>query len=569
MAKPMTIDDYVNDPRRIESEFPITISDVRFLLTTLLRHPQMLRSAVSAGLKYDLFTGPGEPAYGYVFQAASALIAKNSAITEQILRTELLSWAAAGAINLPQEQIDEILGNYEIAGFLTEAFNPPEMKQPEVLAEKEYGQKLLYKFLKARLITQQLSTVINSTANNSSPEQLEEFLGQWYRRAQSIRHIGVDVDEDDFMPEFGAALNYDIVVPTPTGLPWVDTYLGGFCEGEVIGLLGPTGGGKSNMMICAAVRMAQYYAANNIPKVSVYVCYEDGNYRMRPLFWSAATHIRREIFSSADFNWATLSTSEMPNDNDRRLPENQNGEFILGERERYMAAQVWMKSHFKFFDFSYNVATGGRGVGGIPEIVSAVEQLCERRGMSLGFLAIDYAGIMIERNLAATGKLTSNDVSGIYLPLKMLGDNVRYSIAGPFNATVMVAHQIAGADAKVKPFYRYLHHWDVQGCKAFAENLHSCVCVNKEDTDTQARLIQYSKIRYGQPPTNQGIIRIKSEYCGIDLITNDYHVDEFSKKIVPNNELSSAAGERGPSRSRTQRPDNRLVPGDNFSNILR
>ena len=88
MAKPMTIDDYVNDPRRIESEFPITVNDVRFLLTTLLRHPQMLRSAVSAGLKYELFSGPGEPAYGYVFHAAAGLIVKNSAITETILRTE-------------------------------------------------------------------------------------------------------------------------------------------------------------------------------------------------------------------------------------------------------------------------------------------------------------------------------------------------------------------------------------------------------------------------------------------------------------------------------------------------
>lgn len=548
----------------IDVEYPITGTDVRLLVKTLLRYQQMLRSAISAGLNFNQFNGPDEAPYGYVMHAAGGLVKEHNAVTEEMLRAELQAWYSVGAMAIAPQQFEELLGTEGNPGFLSEAFSAPETDNKRVIAEKDYAQKLLYKFLKARMLTADLSEMIEASSGDTSPQRFEELLGKSYRKAQSIRFIGTELDdENDFMPEFGSETTYAPVVAEPTGIPWIDQYIGGFCAGDVIGLLGPTGGGKSNMMISASVRMAQYYAANNLNKLSVYVCYEDGNYRMKPLFWSAATHISRETFANADFNWANMSTSEMPNDADRRLPENQNGEFILGERERYIAAQSWMKKHFKFLDFSYNVATGGRGVGGLQEIVSVVEQICEKRGMSLGFIAIDYAGILIERYLAATGRLKSTGPEGVYLPLKTFGDEVRYSLSAPYGAVAMVAHQIAGAAANAKPFYRYLTHWDVQHCKSFAENMQCCICINSADPDTQARLINYSKIRYGAPGMQHGIIKIKSEYCSIDLVSDFYQVDEFSKKIVPKNELSSASG-----RAPRTRPSSGMVPGDNFSNML-
>lgn len=550
--------------RDIDVEYPITTADVRLMVKTLLRYQQMLQGAISAGLAIDQFTGPDEVPFGYIVHAAGELVKKHNAVTEEMLRAELQAWYAASAMPIGPHQFVEIMGAGDGNGFIHEAFHAPEMDNKRVVAEKEYAQKLLYKFLKARMLTADLSEMIQASSADTSPQRFEELLGRSYRKAQSIRFIGTELDdENDFMPEFGSETNYSPVIADPTGLPWIDQYIGGFCAGDVIGLLGPTGGGKSNMMISAAVRMAQYYAANNLNKLSVYVCYEDGNYRMKPLFWSAATHISRETFASAEFSWANLSTSEMPNDADRRLPENQNGEFILGERERYIAAQVWMRKHFKFLDFSHNIATGGRGCGGLQEIVSVVEQICEKRGMTLGFIAIDYAGLLVERHLAATGQLKSNGPDGVYLPLKTFGDQVRYSLAAPYGAVAMIAHQIAGAAANSKPFYRYLSHLDVQHCKAFAENMHACICINKEDPDTQARLINYSKIRYGAPGLQHGIIKIKTEYCSIDLVSDFYQVDEFSKKIVPKNELSSAAGR--PSRPRSA---SGMVPGDNFSSML-
>lgn len=556
------------DPEKFDAENPLTIQDIRFLVKTLLRYPQMLEGACASGLSSSQFNGVGELPYYYVVHAAAGLVTRHNAVTKDMLETELRAWMAAGSMQLPEQQADELFGSETEAGFLSDVFNQPaDVAQRDVIAEKEYAQKLLSKFLKARYIAAALSNMLNSAPHDSSPENMEQYLEQFHRRAQSIKYIGTEIDDEDFMPVFGSEVKHEPVIAVPTGLPWIDSFITGFAPGEVIGLLGPTGGGKSNMMICAAVRMAQYYAANNMNKLSIYVCYEDGNMRMRPLFWSAATHISRETFTTENFDWSQLSTSEMPNDADRRLPENQNGAFILGERERYIAAQAWMNSHFRFFDFSHNISTGGRGTGGVPEIVSAVQRICDRRKMDLGFLCLDYSGIMLERNLAATGKITSGGVENIYLPLKMLGDTIRYSLAAPYGATVMLAHQIAGDEAKKKPFYRYLHHFDVQGCKAFAENLHSCVCINKEDPDTEARLINFSKIRYGAPDNTKGIITIKREYCAIELVSDHYMVDEFAKKIVPKGETRSANHENPAARA-ANHPTRRLIPGDNFSHDI-
>lgn len=556
------------DPERPEQEYPLTLQDIRFLVKTLLRYPQMLQGACSSGLSSEQFNGPNEIMYQYAIHAAAGLVRVHNSVTREMLEAELRAWIAAGAcVGVSEFDMADFFGSPDQPGFLHDVFTPAEnVEQRDIIAEKEYGQKLLSKFLKARYITQELSRILDSSSQDSSPRDMEMYLEQFHRRAQSIKYIGTEIDDDDFMPTFGADIPYDPVIAVPTGLPWIDSFIGGFAPGEVVGLLGPTGGGKSNMMICASVRMAQYYAANNIDKLSVYVCYEDGNYRMKPLFWSAATHIPRETFTEEGFNWERLSTSDMPNDADRRLPENQNGAFILGERERYIAAQTWMKTHFKFFDFSHNISTGGRGTGGIAEIVSVVQQICEKRKKQLGFLCIDYSGLMLERNLLSTGKISSGTVDNIYLPLKMLGDTVRYSLAAPYGATVMLAHQIAGADAKQKPFHRHLHHFDVQGCKAFAENLHSCVCINTADPDTGARLINFSKIRYGAPENTKGIILIKREYCSIELVSDFYTVDEFSKKIVPKNETRASTGESA--AVRTAGPPRRLIPGDSFSHDI-
>ena len=560
-------DQEAGSPASRHFDEPVTIKDVQFLVKKLITQPSMLKAAANCGLSAALFSGPDEYAYSVVISAATGLVQYHNALTRDMLVVQIQSWISASAVTLSEDERLWLFGEDDNSGFLFDAFRSArELDATQEVAERDYTNKVLYKFLNTRYIAAAVENLFAGRPRDAAVSGMDSLLEQYYRRAQTIKHIGAEYDDENFMPEFGSEVSYSAVKPTPTGLPWIDSYIEGISPGDVIGLLGPTGGGKSNMMIDAAVRMAQYYAAHSLPKLSVYVCYEDGNYRMKPLFWSAATHIRRELFVEEDtLDWSKLSTSEMPNEFDRALPENQNGEFILGERERYTAAQRWMKTNFRFLDFSYNQSTGARGTGGVDEIVAAIRDLREKTGMELGFICIDYAGLMLERYLAQTGQLRGGGVDNLWLPLKMLPDRLRSEIAVPNAATVMLAHQIAGGEAMKKPFYRYLHHFDVQGCKALAENLHACVTVNKEDPDTQARLIHYSKIRYGVPARPTGIIKIKKEYCAIELVTDSYHVDEFSKKILPNNEFSNNPT---PTASRRLIPPVDLPVGDSFGNFL-
>jgi hypothetical protein len=133
----------------------------------------------------------------------------------------------------------------------------------------------------------------------------------------------------------------------------------------------------------------------------VFIGYEDGGERTSALFWSAAAHIDRTLFERhpTDF-WGHFSDRHNLKPYDRLLPENRNGVVMLGERERWESVTPWFNKHFVSLDFSENAAAGNFGSGGVAEIVSVLERLAEERGVQIGFVAIDYAGLLLNRELS-------------------------------------------------------------------------------------------------------------------------------------------------------------------------
>jgi hypothetical protein len=189
-----------------------------------------------------------------------------------------------------------------------------------------------------------------------------------------------------------------------------------------------------------------------------------------------------------------------------------------------------------FMDFSYNQETGGHGAGGVPEIKSALERLAEERGMEIGFVAIDYAGILVERLLAATGGAAARvDLHAITRPIKQVPDELRSQVAKVFNCTVMLAHQLAPGEVKKSAAYKYISHLDASGSKGFAENVHSCMCINTRDTATLVSTIFWSKIRMGLPPCGSphGLIRMDDNVVDVHLVNDLYVADVASQAILP------------------------------------
>lgn len=510
--------------------------EVVLMMRGMLQQQQLVQDALGLGLAPEHFNGPDERGFYYLFAALSNLVEKFGAVSQEMLVTELRAWEKSGTFATMPSVVDFLFGDgtAENGGFIAEAFSDVSGDPQQVRSQKAYVETVLQRFVRARVIRDGLQRELRAAADTGVPARLDESLNRWTVKAQAVSFIGRAVANNAVMPEFGSR----IVLPPPaevTGLSWIDDYIGGFREGDVVGCLGPFSGGKTTMLAVAAVRMAQNYHIRGQKKLAVFVGYEDGGAKMNHIFWSAAAHIDRKLFDTGDNFWELMSTSGAPKDYDRHLPENKNGKIILGERERWDMARSWLNTNFVSLDFSANSVNGpGYGNGGVSEIVSVLKKLREQTGMEIGLVAIDYAGLMLNRHLALD-KSTKN-AEQIWRQMQQLPDELKVSVAIPFKATVFLAHQLAGGDIKNRPAYRYVDHLDCQGSKSFAENLHSCICINTRDPDTRVSTINWSKIRASVPATQFGLIKMDSTVADIHLVNDQYIASETSRRIVKKGE---------------------------------
>lgn len=510
---------------------PLTFDEVCAMVRGMLRYRTTLQDAIRLNLEAAHFNQIGETSLYFLFSAMRNLFTLHGALTEEMLTTELRSWHSGGHMHLSPEDFAFLFGTPEAEGFISAALRAPKLPDREELAEKKYVEEILRRFMNARIIKQQLHNTFR-TLETGAPAGLHDILSQFTTKSQAINFIGRDINNAAFAPEFGTP----IVLPPPavaTGMPWIDQYIEGFRAGDIIGLLGPYSGGKTTLMATVAVRMAQNFHSNGEQKLSVYICYEDGAEKMNPLFWSAGAHIARSQFKKGNF-WEDFSDREHLKAYDYHLPENKNGKIVLGERERWDAFRPWFNTHFVFLDFSDNPSSGGRGSGGVPEIVAALTRLKELNKMEIGFVAIDYAGLLLNRELGKDSK--TKNMEQVWRPMQQLPDNVRTSIAVPFGCTVMLAHQLAGGDIKKLPPFRYVDHLDAQGSKAFAENLHACLCLNKKDEAVHVSTIHWSKIRAHRPQDPRGLIKLDPDVVDVHLVNKEYEACETARRIIKRGE---------------------------------
>lgn len=521
----------------VNLEVPLSFVEVCELVRGLIRHPNLLQSALRIGLEADQFNSTQELPLHVLVNAAIQLQQRHSAITQTMVMTEISSWAELGAVQLSPQHHEFLFGNETDAGFIAAAFEAVDTSDRQrMIAERQYVEQILRRFLNARLVRRRIKELLVSSTNDTVPTGFKDMLAEFKQRADAVTQVGLDTTNAAAMPSFGGS----IFLPPPfepTTVPWIDNFIGGFRRGDMLGLIGPYGGGKTTMLSSLAVRLAQRYAATGSPRLSVYICYEDGAAKMNHMFWSAAAHIERRLFDAQDQDtfWANFSTRDNPKEYDRRLPENRNGEIIMGERERWMAVLEWFNHYFVFLDFSANADTGGRGNGGVTEIVSALHDLSDKRGMEIGFVGVDYSMLLLNRELAQDRR--TRNLEQIWRHVQQLPDNLRTMVAAPFGATVMLAHQLAGSDIKHIPPWRHVGHLDAMGSKAFAENLHACVCVNSPDPETKVQTLHWSKIRAGRPDLRTGLIRLDDNVVDVPLVDDQYMINEYAKKIQRRNEI--------------------------------
>ncbi|NBT75177.1 hypothetical protein EBZ80_15210 [bacterium] len=533
----------------------VTLSEISAMLTGMLQHNSLLRESLRVGLDHKHFgQSVDELPYYYLFAAMQDLYKQYGSLTATIVINRLLAWRDSNSMALGEDGVNEL------TAFIEAAFAAQPAETEPGRAEKAYIEDIARRFIRERMIKGEVQAAMNTSIG--APDNLEAQLAQWTKRAQSVEYIGRSFEHAAMMPEFGQ----EILLPppaVPTTLPFIDNYITGFRSGDIHGVLGPFGGGKTTILAVTAVRLAHQYSVTNPNKLSVFVGYEDPAHKMNPLFWSAAAQIDRSLFRGEVQFWDQLSTASNLKDYDRELPQNRNGEVMFGERERWDASRGWVNSNFHYLDFSQNALTGNRGSGGVSEIMIALEQLAEERGMEIGFVAIDYCGIMVERELGMSTR--GQYMDQIARPIKNAVDQLRTKIAVPTGCVIMLAHQLATGDVKHIPTYRYVSHADAAGSKSFAENLHGCLCVNKQDEVTRVSTIYWSKTRYVRPDNLKGLIKFHDKVAEIQLVNDEYTVSEAAKRIIQRGDIGPVDPAQAAALERPRANVRRVIPVDNYA----
>lgn len=549
------------DDTRPLDDAPLTFNEIKAMVRGLVRFPNVMKSAMRTGFSAEHFYGRNEsPLRTFTDIYAMLHVRHDGVVTKDMFLTEIMSMAERNLISMNEADTTFLFGD-EASGFIDAAFDPPArpLTSEEQRAERRYLESILKRFLNARMVKQELQRLVSYSDENTSPREFSALLQQFNTRAQAVRHLGNEAVNAALMPDHGD----DILLPpspVPTGIAWIDNYIGGFRPGDLIGVLGPYSGGKTTMLSVIAVRMAQQYAIHAPDSLAVYISYEDGALKVNYSLYSAAAHIERDAFinKTKEQFWEQLSTSDNLKPYERELAINANAEVMLGERERWAAVQAWYNNNFAFLDFSANPETGGRGNGGVDEIAMTLTNLSEQTGKKISLVCIDYANPLVNREMAQNAAAKYQEQ--IWRQLQNLPDDLKTKVAIPLGCTIVLAHQLAQGDVKNIPPYRHVSHADAQGSKAFAENLHACLCLNKADPECFVSTIYWSKIRFGRPASPFGLVQINNHVVDVQSVDDTYYINELAKKIMLKGEMGPTSHNNAVVAPAAAGPRRRVMP---------
>ena len=410
-------------------------------------------------------------------------------------------------------------------GLVWSAFTSP-ADDIDVNAARAY----LRQFLRERLIASPLRRFMEGVGQGETPLGLDDFLTNLNRQRDMIQSLQT-LPLVATVPPLTATLAPSAIMH-PSGIDWIDRRIDGFREGDVVGILGVTGGGKSTLGAHIAVAGAkrENLRAHEERREGRWIAlftYEEDVKKMWPRVWSAGMQIRRERLTNLQQPAQQLSTRETLQDYERTL-FGPNSTETSSEQERWQAASVWMNRHLALFDMSGSSDFPNAGKGYIPEVVACLDAYQQQMRTQPLTVVLDYVGLMC-RNFIAQNNLKDDALRTM---LTEFGNLARREIAERFRCTVVALHQIAPSEVG-KSATSLLHHSMAQESKAFAENMAACACIGNADVHTGCRRINWSKIRYKPQERVEPItVRINDEYSLMDDVSTTYVVDEANRRFV-------------------------------------
>lgn len=385
---------------------------------------------------------------------------------------------------------------------------------------------ILHRLANERLIVDKVRHVFNPGSGRGGVPITKSFL-------DNLNDVLAKVSNTQTMPTGSSApeggYTSESTAVELTGLSFIDQVFGGQRRGDVNGILGPTGGGKSTLALHMAVTMAklsqQVAQAGGPMEPVIFVTAEESLPRLYPRLWSNAFSILR---ATLEESLDTRRLSTRANLRPYELAMQQSGQDILSEQDRYEQGRVWLDRAFKFIDISGTGDYPTAGFGGVDEIASYVDRLCDSESIRPKAVFIDYAGLVLERQI----NLDLSKPERLRLEVKRMGDVLKTRVAGRFDTTVWLLHQLKDSYGSESPT-KMPTHSDAGDSKGFAVNMATCGALGTTDKRTNCRWLNWSKVRQARSAENSAsILQIEPNFSRLVDVTSLYVPDLPSKGFI-------------------------------------
>lgn len=486
----------------VETVSPLASDEKENLLVCMLRLPEVF-AAAKEKITVDHFDPGAELPYRVMWMGALQLVKDlgehvlfgNPSKSRLLLETHCKSLAEMNPQLLTPGAWEQLFRNDSggLFHFVYEQVLESDLEAP-------YAFQLLQRFLQERA-QRQIARLLQTAGNRVLPnlaQQIQTITDQ----AQSV----VGLSDDLFAPPAPEAWEPEKLELRELGIPFLDKFMrGGVADGEVYGIIGCTGVGKTTLALQIAACGARSEQAAELEAKLAGVSrqlrywyvfhYEDGRAEMTRKLMVYAAEIHKDSMEDFDKKKNPFSITADPStwkkyEKERWAKQLATAPHLFkAEAERLAEAKQWINRNVILVDMSCPPGAPRRGLGYVPE-VATILQLGTQKGKPPGGVVLDYAGLMAKRYLNASGK-DSSDLRHI---LGTMGDDCHRLIGAPFGCNVWVMHQLSGEANKFSP-HKPQHHSDSAEAKNFAENMWFAFTIGTRHEESGCVLLNRSKSR--------------------------------------------------------------------------
>ena len=443
-----------------------------------------------------------------------------------------------------QRMTQYIWGTYGQPGGSTEGSLVAMMCDQTVEHDDVAGRKFIQDFLMERVVKRDMSRVLTYSSDVSQNLEAITQKATEINAIGGLSDIGISFPDQAFFDNLPQG-----TVKHTTGFPWLDQDMaGGQVAGECYGMLGFTGCGKTTTictMAAAQARDAYYTDPDNPDKIVIYG-YEQPTKDYMEKFWSGAAEIARESVSieSGTYRGLINPSTDPKNPKDYEREIWPNDAIRLSEVERLdrwceIGNKTVLLRNFSGVPDYWETGELARkrmdiGRGGVAEIKNDLRRLQDHYGSKIRTVFIDYAGLLCQRQNAAAGE----EQWAQYHALRILADELRNKVAGPYQCAVWVVHQLRISNETRSPL-RYPTLADSDGCKSIANNMPYCYALGAPDKKrdqeggTCFRFVQVKGRRSSANGSTDGRILQHHQYFDrVDDVTDKFRIDKATGHFV-------------------------------------